>query len=86
MEHWVNTLKKVLVKCNVDGFDRGVRIGAGALLLAWALFDDLGSPLLGFVGLFPLLTGALGWCPSYLPLGWSTCRHARRDGARHSRG
>ena len=84
MKNWVNAVKKALVKCNVDGFDRGIRIGAGALLVAWALFDDLSSPLWGFVGLFPLLTGAFGWCPSYLLLGWSTCSQGQSVGARHS--
>jgi hypothetical protein len=28
----------------------------------------------GFIGVVPLATGLIGWCPAYLPLGIKTCR------------
>jgi hypothetical protein len=30
------------------------------------------------IGLVPLLTGLIGWCPAYLPFGLRTCK-LRRD-------
>jgi hypothetical protein len=30
----------------------------------------------GLVGLVPLATGTLGWCPAYLPFGIKTCKTA----------
>jgi len=27
----------------------------------------------GAIGAIPLLTGILGWCPAYVPLGFSSC-------------
>ncbi|WP_366943114.1 DUF2892 domain-containing protein [Zhongshania sp.] len=29
---------------------------------------------LGAIGVVPLLTGALGWCPLYVPFGKSSCK------------
>jgi len=26
----------------------------------------------GWIGVVVLLTGLIGWCPAYLPFGWST--------------
>ncbi len=56
---------------NVGGADRVVRvvvgvaiIGAGVAFKSWW----------GAVGVVPLLTAALGWCPAYLPFGINTCR------------
>lgn len=57
--------------CNVGGFDRAARAVAGlAILGAGAYFRSWW----GLVGLVPLLTAALGWCPAYVPLGLSTRR------------
>ncbi|MDE2490785.1 MAG: DUF2892 domain-containing protein [Elusimicrobia bacterium] len=57
------------MKCNVGGVDRALRAVAGvAILGAGAWFKSWW----GLVGLVPLLTAALGWCPAYLPLGFST--------------
>lgn len=57
--------------CNVGGIDRILRIAGGVALIAWAL---LGGPAWAWIGVVPLATGALGWCPVYLPLGMSTCK------------
>ncbi len=62
------------MRCNVDGFERGVRIAAGALLVAWALAGESDMRFWGLGGLFPLITGLLRWCPAYLPFGIGTCR------------
>lgn len=59
------------MKCNVGGKDRVARIILGlVLLLAGLLFHSM----LGLIGLIPLATGALRWCPLYIPLKIDTNR------------
>lgn len=66
------------MKQNVGGVDRSIRIITGLLILS--LFFVLGenTRLWALVGLVPLLTGLIGWCPPYLPFGLRTCK-LRRD-------
>ena len=59
------------MKSNVGGIDRILRIVAGLVLIALALTGTIG--LWGWIGLVPLATGALGSCPLYTVLGFSTC-------------
>ena len=57
------------MKKNVGGFDKIFRIVAGlALIAAGAYFQSWW----GAVGLVPLFTGAVGWCPLYAPFGLSS--------------
>ncbi len=58
------------MKSNVGGIDKILRIVAGIALLAWAL---TGGPVWACVGIVPLATGLMGWCPLYPMLGLSTC-------------
>ena len=51
--------------------DRIARVVAGLLLIGLAATGKIG--LWGYVGVVPLLTGALGHCPIYSMLGVSTC-------------
>ncbi|HEU0264654.1 MAG TPA: DUF2892 domain-containing protein [Geobacterales bacterium] len=60
------------MKCNVGGIDRIVRIVAGLALISIPLVFN-GTPW-GYLGVVPLLTGIIGWCPAYLPFGISTCK------------
>lgn len=59
---------------NVGGIDRIARIVVGLVLIVATLLGML--PVWGYVGVVPLLTGAIGWCPAYLPFGIKTCRSA----------
>jgi hypothetical protein len=59
------------MKSNVGGIDRIVRIAAGVVLLGLTISGTIGA--WGWLGLVPLATGAIGWCPPYAMLGWSTC-------------
>ena len=59
------------MKANVGGIDRILRIVAGLVLIALAVTGTVG--LWGWIGVVPLLTGLLGWCPAYPLLGMSTC-------------
>jgi hypothetical protein len=60
------------MKQNVGGIDRVLRIVAGLLLVALAATGTIGA--WGYIGVVPIITGALGWCPAYLPFGLSTCK------------
>ena len=58
------------MKCNVGGADRALRVIAGLVIIGLGLFFQ---SWWGAIGLVPLLTGAMGWCPLYLPIGFSSC-------------
>lgn len=66
--------------CNVGGIDKVVRIIAGLGLLSLVFVLEGGTRWFGLVGLVPITTALLGWCPLYAPFGISTCA-AKRDGA-----
>ena len=57
---------------NVGGIDRVLRISVGLALIS-LVFIGPQSPW-GWVGIVPLATGLLGWCPAYLPFGLKTCK------------
>ena len=58
------------MKINVGGIDKILRIVVGLALIAWAL---MGGPVWAWVGVVPLATGAIGWCPAYNLFGMNTC-------------
>lgn len=59
------------MKSNVGGLDRILRIVVGIVLIALAVTGTVG--VWGWIGVVPLLTGLIGWCPAYPLLGISTC-------------
>ncbi len=58
------------MKQNVGGIDRILRLVAGVALIAWGYVN--GPSWLMIVGIIPLFTAAIGWCPLYLPFGLSS--------------
>ena len=58
------------MKTNMGSIDRIVRAVVGIALIAWALTS---GPVWAWIGVVPLATAALGWCPVYVPFGISTC-------------
>ncbi len=56
--------------CNVGKVDKVLRIVVGLVLIALGIFFN---SWWGAIGVIPLATAALGWCPLYLPLGLSSC-------------
>jgi hypothetical protein len=60
------------MKSNVGTLDRAVRAIGGTVLVALAATGTVGW--WGWLGLVPLGTAALGWCPPYAMLGISTCK------------
>ena len=56
---------------NVGNTDRALRIFAGALLILLTLIQVIGP--WGWIGLVPIATGVLRFCPAYTILGLRTC-------------
>jgi hypothetical protein len=59
------------MNANVGGIDKIARIGVGAVLLGLAATSTVGA--WGWIGIVPLATGLMGWCPLYPLLGLNTC-------------
>jgi hypothetical protein len=60
------------MKANVGGIDRILRIVLGVVLIALAATGTIG--VWGWIGVVPLLTGLMNFCPLYSILGMSTCK------------
>lgn len=60
---------------NVGGIDKVLRIVVGLGLLAFAVFGpaSIEWKWVGYIGVVPLLTALMGWCPAYTLIGVSTC-------------
>jgi len=59
------------MKTNEGGIDRILRILAGLVLIGLAYTGTVG--MWGYIGVVPLATGLIGWCPAYTMLGMNTC-------------
>jgi hypothetical protein len=59
------------MKLNVGGLDRGLRVIVGLGLIAATATGTIG--MWGWIGVVPLLTGAVGTCPLYSIIGLNTC-------------
>lgn len=62
------------MKTNIGTFDRVVRVIFGTSLLALFLLGDGPVRWVGLIGVVPLLTALMGFCPLYAVLGISTRR------------
>ncbi len=67
-----------MMKANVGGIDRALRVVVGIALIALAATGKIGA--WGYIGVVPLLTAALGFCPLYRVLGLNTCPVSRETG------
>lgn len=56
---------------NEGNLDRALRVIAGLALIGLAALGQIGP--WGYVGVVPLLTGAIGFCPVYTLLRINTC-------------
>ena len=59
------------MKFNVGGVDRILRIVIGLVFIALAATDTVGW--WGWLGVIPLLTGVVRFCPLYSLVGMNTC-------------
>ncbi len=60
------------MKSNVGGADKIARIVIGAVLIGMALTGIIGA--WGWIGVLPLATGLINFCPAYSLLGVNTCK------------
>jgi hypothetical protein len=60
------------MKQNVHNIERVIRILIGLGLIS-LVFVGPQTPW-GWLGVIPLATGIIGWCPPYALLGISTCK------------
>jgi hypothetical protein len=69
------SVRRNVMTTNEGITDRAVRIILGVALIAVALgfFGPAYTSAWGWVGILPLATGVIGWCPAYSLLGIRTC-------------
>ena len=59
------------MKVNEGTIDRVLRVVVGLVLIGLAAAGTVG--VWGYIGVVPLLTGLVGFCPAYAIFGISTC-------------
>lgn len=67
------------MKANVGGIDRALRVLVGLGVLSLLVVLEGNARWFGLIGLLPLLTAALGYCPLYTILGISSCPLERKQ-------
>jgi hypothetical protein len=59
------------MKCNVGKTDRIIRVIVGVGIIAIGVYL---KSWWGAIGVIPIITATIGWCPAYLPFGISSCK------------
>lgn len=57
---------------NEGAIDRSLRVIIGIVLITLAVTGIIG--MWGWIGVVPLVTGLIGWCPVYSLIGMKTCK------------
>ena len=57
------------MKKNMGKVDKGIRLVLGVLIIALGFYYN---SWWGAVGVIPILTSFISWCPLYVPFGLST--------------
>lgn len=60
------------MKANVGSIDRMLRVVVGLVLIGLAATGAVGW--WGWLGIIPLGTALVGWCPAYALLGIDSCK------------
>lgn len=63
------------MKCNIGKADRIFRYLLGMVIILTGIYF---KSWWGAVGLLPILTATIRWCPAYVPFGFSTC-HEKKE-------
>jgi len=63
------------MKCNIGKADRMVRIILGIVIILIGVYF---KSWWGAVGLLPILTAIIRWCPAYVPFGISSCEGEKK--------
>jgi hypothetical protein len=65
-----------VLKCNVGQTEKTIRISLGSLIILVGIYF---KSWWGLIGLAPIITGIIGWCPVSRILGVSTCKSEQKD-------
>ncbi len=65
------------MKTNIGANDKLIRIVAGLVLIGMAVMQ-IGTPWT-WIGVLPLVTALMGFCPAYTLLGINTCSAPEKD-------
>lgn len=57
---------------NEGTVDRTLRVLVGLALIALTITGTIGP--WGWIGVLPVVTGLVGWCPAYSLFGWKTVK------------
>ena len=60
------------MKQNVHIIERVVRVVVGLAIISLVFIGPQSA--WGWLGLVPVVTGVIGWCPPYALFGFSTCK------------
>lgn len=70
-----------MFETNVGATDRIIRVIVGlALIAGYWIWPDASYGWAFFIGVIPLISGLVGWCPVYRLLGWSTAEEKHTGG------
>ena len=61
-----------IMKRNIGSVERIIRIIAGIAVISLAFVGPKSA--WAYLGIIPLATGLIGWCPPYALFGFSTCK------------
>ncbi len=59
---------------NIGTTERWLRVIIGLIILSLIYFIDSDWRWIGLVGIVPLATAVIGWCPAYALFGINTCK------------
>jgi hypothetical protein len=57
---------------NMSNIDRALRVIIGVVLLVWGFVLSQPFNYWGLIGVIPLFTALVGWCPAYTIFGFKT--------------
>jgi len=63
------------MKKNIGKTERIIRVLVGIAITSLAFWGPKSN--WAFLGLIPVVTGLIGWCPPYALLGISTCKNCK---------
>lgn len=67
------------MKTNMGNVDRVLRVVVGVGLISLVFVGP--QTMWGLIGIVPLLTALVGWCPAYAPFGISTGSKEAKSGS-----
>jgi hypothetical protein len=64
------------MKVNIGNVDRVIRVVVGLVIIAVGAYYQ---SWWGLIGLLPILTASIRFCPVYVPFGISTCKPETKE-------